>query len=218
MIETVDSGSTSSSIDLKKPRRPQNGPSAMIAPKLDRLPPHSVEAEQGVLGCVLLSPNDCMGVCIEKFKRGSELFYDLRHQQIYDVLAEMYDQKSAIDLITVQQRLKDRNQLEAIGGITYLAALGDGVPSAANLAYYLEIVREKYLLRKMIQTCTGVVARVYEHEGEVDMLLDEIERDVLKISEERVESDSQTIKDLVYKAIDTIEEFHQRQGLLTGVG
>ncbi|MCI0535240.1 MAG: replicative DNA helicase [Verrucomicrobiales bacterium] len=218
MLETVDSGSASSTVDFKKPRRPQSSTSAVMAPKLDRLPPHSIEAEQGVLGCVLLSPNDCMGVCIEKFKRGSESFYDLRHQQIFDLIAEMYDQKSAIDLITVQQRLKDKNQLEAIGGITYLAGLADGVPSAANLEYYIEIVREKYLLRKMIQTCTGVVARVYEHEGAVDSLLDEVERDVLRISEERVEASSRTIKDLVHKAINTIEDFHQRQGMLTGVG
>src|SRR5262245_9613102 len=218
MIETVDSGSTTSPVDFKKPPRPQNSTSAAVAPKLDRLPPHSIEAEQGVLGCVLLSPNDCMGVCIEKFKRGSEVFYDLRHQQIFDLIAEMYDQKNAIDLITVQQRLKDKNQLEAIGGITYLAALVDGVPSAANLEYYIEIVREKYLLRKMIQTCTGLVARVYEHEGAVDSLLDEVERDVLRISEERVEATSRTIKDLVHKAINTIEDFHQRQGMLTGLG
>src|SRR5262245_13227909 len=218
MIETVDSGSTSSAVDLKKPRPPKNSTAAVLAPKLDRLPPHSLAAEQGVLGCVLLSPNDGMGVCIEKFKRGSEVFYDLRHRQVFDLLAEMYDQKSAIDLITVQQRLKDKNQLEAIGGISYLAALVDGVPSAANLDYYIEIVREKYLLRKMIQTCTGVVARVYEHEGEVDSLLDEVERDVLRISEERVEENSRTIKDLVHKAINTIEDFHQRQGMLTGVG
>ena len=189
-----------------------------MAPRLDRLPPHSVEAEQGVLGCVLLSPQDCMGICIEKFRQGSEVFYDLRHQQVFDVLAEMYDRKEAIDLITVQQRLKDKAQLEAIGGIAYLGSLVDSVPSAANLEYYLNIIREKYLLRRMIQTCTGVVGRVYEYEGEVDSLLDEVERDILRIGEERVESTSRTIKDLVHKAINTIEEYHQRQGMLTGLG
>ncbi|MBM3838938.1 MAG: replicative DNA helicase [Verrucomicrobia bacterium] len=191
---------------------------AAASSSVDRLPPHSVEAERGVLGCVLLSPNDGMGVCIEKFKRGSEVFYDLRHRSIYELLAEMYDQKQAIDLITVHQRLRDKNQLEAIGGPAYLAQLVDGVPSAANLQYYLDIVREKYLLRKMIQTCTGVVGRVYDHEGEVDALLDEVERDILRISEDRVEASSRTIKDLVHKAITTIEEFHQRQGMLTGIG
>lgn len=159
-----------------------------------------------------------MGECIERLKRGSEVFYDLRHQQIFDLLSGMYDQKEAIDLITVQQRLKDANQLEAIGGITYLASLADSVPSAANLMYYVDILREKYLLRRMIHTCTEVVGRVYEHEGQVDALLDEVERDVLRISEERVESTTRTIKDLVHKAINTIEEFHQRQGMLTGIG
>jgi replicative DNA helicase len=215
MIDSPLSDSGRPSVDLKKSRPAR----AVAAPaRVDRLPPHSTEAEQGVLGCVLLSPRDGMGVCIESLKAGSEVFYDLRHQAIYDLLAEMYDQKDGIDLITVQQKLKDRNQLEGIGGLNYLASLSDGVPSAANLEYYLEIVREKFLLRRMIQTCTGVVARVYEHEGQVDGLLDEIERDVLRISEERTETTSRTIKDLVHKAINTIEEFHQRQGMLTGVG
>jgi replicative DNA helicase len=213
MIDAVDSIPASVTVDLKKPGRSRGNGNVPT----DRLPPHSPEAEKGVLGCILLSPRECMGICIEKFKRGSEVFYDLRHQHIYDLLAEMYDQKEAIDLITVQQRLKDRNYLEAIGGIAYLSNLVDSVPSAANLDYYVDIVREKYLLRKMIQTCTSVVGRVYEHEGEVDSLLDEVERDVLRISEERVEASSRMIKDLVHKAINTIEEFHQRQGMLTGL-
>jgi replicative DNA helicase len=215
MIESASIDSPSAAVDLKKSNPDRN---VARAAAVDRLPPSSAEAEQGVLGCVLLDPKEGMGVCIEKLKRGSEVFYDLRHQLIYDVLAEMYDEKQAIDLITLQQKLKDRSQLESIGGISYLAALVDAVPSAANLEYYLNIVREKFLLRKMIQTCTGVVARVYEHEGEVESLLDEIERDVLRISEERVETSSRTIKELVHKAINTIEEFHQRQGMLTGVG
>jgi replicative DNA helicase len=214
MIDSLDPDPRSASVDLKKARRIRT---TGDAPRVDRLPPHSIEAEQGVLGCVLLSPQECMGVCIEKLKRGAEVFYDLRHQHIFQLLAEMYDQKEAIDLITVQQQLKDKNQLEAVGGLGYLSSLADAVPSAANLEYYLDIIREKFLLRKMIQTCTGVVARVYEHEGEVDSLLDEVERDVLRISEERVEATSRTIKDLVHKAINTIEEFHQRQGMLTGL-
>src|SRR5437762_14194995 len=130
----------------------------------------------------------------------------------------MYDHKEAIDLVTVQQRLKDRNQLEGVGGLSYLSSLQDAVPSAANLTYYADIVREKHLLRRMIQTCTGVVGRVYEHEGEVDSLLDEVERDVLRISEQRVEVSTDTIKELVHKAINRIEDFHQRQGMLTGLG
>lgn len=211
MIQTV--ATDEPGVDLKRLPRVKSG----VGSAVDRLPPSSHEAEQGVLGCILLAPQESMGICIERFKQGSEVFYDLRHQQIYDLLAGMYDQKEAIDFITVQQRLKDQHQLEGIGGIAYLATLVDSVPSAANLGYYLNIVREKYLLRKMLQTCTGAIARVYEHEGEVDSLLDEVERDVLRISEDRVEGTSRTIKDLVHKAINTIEEFHQRQGMLTGI-
>src|SRR6266404_517094 len=207
---------TSEKPDLKHSRRHRI--SSNGTPSIDRLPPNSPQAEQGVLGCILLSPNDCMGECLTKLKGGSEVFYDLRHQTIFDMLAEMYDSREAIDVITLQQRLKNKQLLEEVGGIAYLASLPDAVPSSANLSYYLDIVQEKYLLRKMIHTCTDVVSRVYEFEGEVDALMDGVERDILRISESRVQSQTVTIKDLVKKAINTIEDFHQRQGVLTGVG
>lgn len=158
-----------------------------------------------------------MGDCIEKLKAGPDVFYDLRHRVIYEVLIEMYDHKSAIDLITVQQTLKDRQQLEGVGGLPYLASLPDAVPSAANLGFYLEIVREKYILRRMITACTEVVARAYEQQGEVDSLLDEVEKDILQVSQERVDGKTTTIKELVRSAINTIEDYHQRQGMLTGI-
>jgi replicative DNA helicase len=131
-------------------------------------------------------------------------------------MVEMYDTKVPIDTITLQQRLKDKQQLDGVGGLAFLSALPDAVPSAANLDYYLNIVREKHVLRKMIHACTGVVGRAYEHEGEVDGLLDEVERDILKISEERVETSSNSMKELVRQAITTIEDYHQ--GTLTGLG
>ena len=214
MIDSV--ADTAGAPDLKRARRQK--PASMAPTNVDRLPPHSPEAEQGVLGCILLSPNDCMGQCIEKFKDGEEIFYDLRHQTIYKTLTEMYDSREAIDVITLQQRLKDKQLLEQVGGFAYLSMLPDTVPSAANLTYYLDIVQEKFLLRKMIRVCTEVVGRVYDYEGEVDALMDEVERDILRISESRVQGHTNTIKDLVKKAINTIEDFHTRQGMLTGVG
>jgi replicative DNA helicase len=216
MIDSVgDAGGKTP--DLKQARR-RKAASAAALPRIDRLPPHSVEAEQGVLGCVLLSPNDSMGECITRLKAAADTFYDLRHQTIYSTLQEMYDAREAIDIVTVQQRLKDRKQLETVGGVTYLSSLADAVPSAANLQYYLEIVREKHLLRRLITTCTDMVGRVYEHEGEVDALLDEAERDILQVVESGVDESQTAIKDLVHKAINTIEEYHSRQGMLTGVG
>jgi replicative DNA helicase len=184
----------------------------------DRLPPHSPEAEQAVLGCIFLSPNECIGECITKLKGGAEVFYDLRHQTIFGVLAEMFDKREPIDLITVQQKLKDMQTLEQVGGITYLSMLPDTVPSAANLTYYLDIVMDKFLMRKMIHVCTDVVGQIYSYEGEIDALMDTVERDILRISESRVQDQSSTIKALVNKAINTIEDYHQRQGTLTGIG
>src|SRR5437867_4511072 len=103
MIETLDSPARPAEVDLKTSRRK---PLSLANPlKVDRLPPHSVEAEQGVLGCALLSPQDCLGECIEKLKAASDVFYDLRHRTIYEAMVEMYDQKQAIDAITLQQRL-----------------------------------------------------------------------------------------------------------------
>src|SRR3989442_1031266 len=162
MIDSI-SETAAGPADLKRTRRTK-APMADTA-KVDRLPPHSPEAEQGVLGCVLLSPNECMGESIEKLKAGPEVFYDLRHQTIFRALAEMYDSRQAIDVITLQQRLKDGQLLDQVGGIDYLSLLPDTVPSSANLAYYLDIVVEKYLLRKLIHTCTGIVGRVYDFEG-----------------------------------------------------
>src|SRR5581483_1991740 len=216
MIDSIPEGGAEGGApapDLKRPRRQKSA----AAPKLDRLPPHSPEAEQGVLGCILIAPNECMGECIEKLKSSEEVFYDLRHQTIFKILSEMYDSREAIDLITVQQRLKNAQLLEQVGGLAYLSVLPDVVPSAANLSYYLEIVREKYLLRRMIHVCTDVVGRVYDYEGEVDALMDEVERDILRISEARVQAQTTNIKDLVKRAIGTIEDFHQRQGTLTGI-
>src|SRR5436305_14790705 len=121
MIDTLPSAL--GSVDLQKSNWSKKTSGLASAETVDRLPPHSVEAEQGVFGCILLAPHECMGQCIEKFRSGSVVFYDLRHQHLFDLLAEMYDEKAAIDLITLQQRLKDNNQLEAIGGISYLASL-----------------------------------------------------------------------------------------------
>lgn len=218
MIDTLElSGEPPAAPDLKRTRRRKDA--AIDLSKIDRLPPHSIEAEQGALGCMLIAPNEAIGVCVEKFKRGPETFYDLRHQSLYETLVDMSDRKEAIDLITVRQRLKDKGLLDSIGGIAYLTALVDATPSPANLPFYADIVVEKNLLRRMIQTCTSVVGRIYDEEqqGDVETLLDEVEKEVLHISEEREEAVSLVMKDLVHKAISQIEEMHSRQGQTTGL-
>jgi replicative DNA helicase len=176
-----------------------------------------LEAEQGVLGCALLEPSDSIGQCIERIKGGGEPFYDLRHRTIYEVLVSMYDRKEPIDLITLGQKLKDAGQIDGVGGLAYLSELMDAVPSAANLAYYLDIVREKHVLRRVLATCSEAVSKVHEYEGAVDSLLDEVERDILKISQDRSENTNRTMRELVRSAVDMIQDFHQRKGGLTGL-
>src|SRR3989441_792214 len=204
-------------LDLKKMPR-QRMATAGTVQLIDRLPPHSLEAEQAVLGCILLSPNDCMGECIARLKGGSEVFYDLKHQALFDLMAEMFDKREGIDLLTLNERLKDKKISDEVGGIAYVADLPDKVPSVAHLTWYLNIVQEKFLLRRMIKTCTEAVGRAYDYEGEFDELMDGIERDVLRISESRVQTSTIPIKDLVKSAITTIEDYHSRQGKLTGIG
>ena len=126
-----DSNGTSGAPDFKKARRQRQ--QAVDLTKIDRLPPHSIEAEQGALGCVLLAPNDALGICVDKLKAGAEMFYDLRHQTLYEAIVKMYDARDPIDVITLSQRLRDQHQLDAIGGIAYLSALQDATPSAAKI-------------------------------------------------------------------------------------
>ena len=219
-LQTATGPNAAAAPDLKKSRRQKSARTANGGPPsgVDRLPPHALEAEQGVLGCALLDPNQCIGECIEKLKDdGKSAFYDLRHQTIYETLSEMFNARTAIDLITVQQHLKDRQLLDQVGGIAYLSQLQDAVPSSANLSYYLDIVKEKYLLRKLIATCTSVVGKVYDFEGEVDELLDEVEKEILHVNESREQNEVKDVKKLVNEALVTIEHFFNRKGELSGV-
>jgi len=184
--------------------------------RVDRLPPHSLEAEQGVIGCMLLDPNQTVGLCVERLQ-GKEAFYDLRHQTLYEVIVEMADRREPVEVITLQQVLKDRGLLDQIGGIAYLNLVQDAVPSAANVTYYLDYVAEKHLLRKMVTTCTDVVNRVYEYTGDADALLDEVERDVLAIGRQHAATDQTPIKKLVHHAIGEIEKAFTSQGAITGL-
>lgn len=203
-------------VDLKRARR-DRAASSKSSDIIDRLPPHSEEAERGVLGCIFLSPNDTVA---EVMAKGlvTEWFYDLRHQTIWDAIAEMFEKREAIDLITVQQNLKDVKMLEQVGGLAYLGGLPDAVPSAANVSYYADICREKYLLRRTIRVCTDIVGQVYEFEGEVDALLDEVESQILKISQQRDSKDITPMPDLVTQALEDIEAETQQDGRITGIG
>lgn len=187
-----------------------------VEPLKDRLPPHSLEAEQGVLGCILLSPTDTMMYLTPRFP-GPEVFYDLRHRKVYDLLAVMHDGREQIDLITVQQRLRDQNKLNAIGGLAYLASLPDTVPSAANIEYYAKIVFDKYRLRTMIQGCTEVIGRCYDDEKEAVSNLEAMQRDLSRLCTITSGQGNWQIKEAVRCAIKHMERDIETGGALTGL-
>jgi len=191
--------------------------SGNMRPTIDRLPPHSIEAEQGVLGCCLLDAIQALPEAQAQLG-SSEAFYDSRHKTIWTALCDLADDMESIDLITVQQRLKNKNQLEVIGGITYLTELSDGVPSVVNVTYYLEIIVEKWQLRRMVQTCTKIVGGIYDCEAEPDELIDRAERDVLAVRTIKAAgSEIQMARVLVQESIEVIEAMWRQQGSLTGL-
>ena len=203
-------------VDFKDAKRQKKA--ELAVPTID-LPPHSVEAEQGVLGCIMLSPKECIGECIDKLKQGAEMFYDLRHQVIYSELLAMYDKNEPIDLITLQQKLKDKQQLEGVGGLIYLASLPDVVPSAANLDYYVAIVREKYVMRRMIGTATDAVIKSRSHFGEVDSLLDEVVNDMQQVAElSVVKASIYAVKQLIPETLSHIEKLLSGGPVLMSTG
>ena len=186
------------------------------SPDIHRALPHSVEAEQGVLGSMLISPRDAITAVVEK-KVNEEYFYIPSHQTIYTVLVDLWNTNHGIDLITFTQVLRDRNLLETVGGASFVTSLFTFVPTAANIGYYLDIVRDKYILREIISACTEGARRSYEEQDEVDNLLDEVEQKIFAVGEDRFKDEIFSMKDQVMDAIEAIEKLYQQHGGITGL-
>src|SRR3984893_12147522 len=146
--------------------------------------PFSEGGEKGVLCSLLLSPREVADICVLHLRPGA--FYIPAHLIIYSLILEFGDKSKPIDFVSLKQALKDRNQLEEIGGPEYLSALYSFVPTAANAAYYIDIVREKYVLRRLISTCNRLSTQCYHQQGEIDPLLDQAEKEIFAITGEHV--------------------------------
>jgi len=202
--------------EFKKAKRGSRG---ATSPTTDKLPPHSVEAEMGVLGCILHDPAECMQECMDKLP-GEWVFYDLRHQVIY---AAMLKLEGRFDLIVLQQALKDAQQLEPIGGLMYLASLPDATPSAANLENYIAIVKDKFHLRSMLQVMVGGVQTIHNpptDEGaavSADEVIGNIEAQVLAVSETHAPSRAIIVREALKPVIQKLDDHHRGHKLLTGL-
>ncbi len=179
-----------------------------------RLPPQSLEAEVSVLGGILLE-NEALNRVLEVIREGD--FYRESHRTIFSALLELYERSEPADLITLSEVLKKREEFEAVGGIEYLNSLVNSVPTAANITYYAKIIKEKSILRKLINRATEIVSQGYADSGDVDEFLDRAERSIFEISEDRVRPSFYPIKDIIKSSFKTIEKLYEKRQLITGV-
>jgi len=179
-----------------------------------KLPPQHLEAEQSVLGGILIE-NEAINRVTEILD--ADDFYRDAHRKIFNALINLSERDEPADLITLTNELRKTDQLDSIGGASYLTSLIDSVPTAANIEYYAKIVKEKAILRKLIQTSTEIITQSYEDRGDVEVFLDEAERAIFEISEKRVRPSFYSIRDIVKESFKTIERLFQKKELVTGI-
>lgn len=194
-----------------------NGRSAVLtsAGLPDRLPPQNLEAEQGVLGSILLD-NEVLHDIIPILK--AEHFYRDSHQIIYRAIRELYDQAKALDSITLEEELRRRDELDKVGGLDGILQILGSVPHAANARYYAQIVREKAVARELIETANEILRDGYSNTFTAEELLTAAERRVFAIAEEQVSGDTVELKDVIADAMARIDTRVAAKHPLTGVG
>jgi replicative DNA helicase len=180
----------------------------------ERTLPHNLDAEKSVLGAILVHN--------EAFNHAAELidsrdFFRDAHRRIFDRMVALSERGDAIDFVTLKEELSRGGDLEEVGGPAYIASLADGVPRSANVEYYARIVKEKSTLRSLIHSANKILTEAYEAEEEPDLILDEAERAIFAIAEDRIRAGFVPLKDLVQSSFATIEKLQQHKGTVTGV-
>lgn len=181
---------------------------------LDRVPPQNIEAEQSVLGAMLISRDaisEAAQILVDKD------FYREAHRIAFSTMVEIFNRNDPVDLITVTEQLRKTNQLEKVGGITFLTALANSIPSAANIVYHAKIVKEKSQLRALINTATTIAALGYEDDDDVDVVLDKSEKMILEVANNRTVGDFMPIKTILLDTFSKIEQMHEAKGGITGL-
>ncbi len=181
---------------------------------IGRIPPQNIEAEQSVIGSMLLD-KDAIPNIAEILK--SEDFYREDHREIYDVIMDLFDKGNAIDLITVSDMLKQRGTLESVGGLDYLTNVATSVPTTANSRHYAKIVEEKSLLRKLIRASSEIVDMGYEASEEAAVVLDRAEKSIFDILQKRSTQGFIPIKDALLDTYNRLEELYNSKSFITGV-
>jgi len=185
--------------------------------KEGRLPPHAVEVEQEVLGCILLD-----GPSIEEVIKifgtdADKVFYEPKHAIIFRAMCRLYNRRDPIDIVSVSDELKRHEELDKVGGYYAIAELSNKVATAANVGYYAKLVKEKYLYRRLIALATHITSVAYEQSLEVFDLIEQAAQEIFRISQTGIKKDAMPIKDLLKQATKVIEELQSRKSAVTGV-
>lgn len=181
---------------------------------MDRVPPQNIEAEQAVLGAILLD-SDALVTAMERVS--SDDFYRGSHQRIFEAMIELAQEDEPVDLITLTARLQNKQELEEAGGVTYLSELANAVPTAANVDYYAQIVEEKSMLRRLIRTATQIVSNGYASSEDVGLMLNDAEQRILEISQRRSSSGFVSIRDVLMEVFERVEFLYSHKGGTTGI-
>jgi len=180
----------------------------------NRMPPQNVEAEQSVLGSLMIDKNAIIkvGDLITP-----EDFYKDSHNKIYKAMLYLYEHHEPIDLLSLSNRLKETGELKQVGEQSYLASLTNIVPTAANIIHYAKIVEKKAVLRRLIDNASQIVAEAYNETEEVERTLDEAEQKIFSVSKKHIRQDFTPIKPVLEEAFDRIDELHKNKGKMRGV-
>ncbi len=185
-----------------------------IQTSLEKLPPQNVEAEQSVLGAILID-NHAITTAIELLK--NEDFYRESHRKIFNAMTELFDKHEPIDIITLTDALKRKNEYETVGGAQYLTSLVTMVPTSANIRYHSRIVREKSMVRGLLRSVTDIATQVYDSNFEAEELVDFAEKTIFDISDRRIKSSYTEMKELIKDSFKMIEDLYSRKDAITGV-
>ena len=179
-----------------------------------RIPPQNIEAEQGVLGCMLLDQSAVYAAV--NILKGSD-FYRKDHEEIYNAMLALFMDSQPIDVITVADKLKARGVQEETGGIEYLATLVSGVETSANAEYYARIVEKCSILRKIISVCVKNANLAYEETDHFSTILDSLQQDVLDISMGRESGSVVHIRSVLHNIVDMLDMLSKNDGELSGI-
>lgn len=180
----------------------------------ERVPPQNIEAEQAVLGAMLID-KEAIAKATEILT--SDDFYREAHRVIFNAMMELYNKNEAVDMVTITELLKRDNKLEDIGGIAYITSLANVVLTAANVKYHADIVAEKSVLRQLVRVSTEIAAMGYEANDDVGTLLDNAESRILEISNRKKKADFTPINDVLMESVQSIEKLLNNKGGLTGL-